>query len=54
MCEPIMQDGHAKVVDLIVECPKCHQESRIRVATGVEIETLRKSIYVRILSQSVD
>ena len=29
---------------MAVECPKCRQESRVRVATGNEIETLRKSI----------
>jgi hypothetical protein len=31
-------------VDLVVEGPKCHQENVVRVATGREIETLRKSI----------
>jgi hypothetical protein len=39
-----MQDGETQVVDIGVECPKCHQESRVRVATGIEIETNRKSI----------
>jgi hypothetical protein len=39
-----MQDGQTQIVDLGVECPKCHQESHLRVATGVELETIRKSI----------
>lgn len=39
-----MQDGSTQVVEIAVECPKCHQESAVRVATGNEIESLRKSI----------
>jgi hypothetical protein len=39
-----MQDGSTQVVEIAVECPKCRQESMVRVATGNEIESLRKSI----------
>jgi hypothetical protein len=39
-----MQDGMTQCVDLVVECPKCRQENVVRVATGQELETLRKSI----------
>lgn len=39
-----MQDGSTQVVEIAVECPKCHQESAVRVATGNEIESLSKSI----------
>jgi hypothetical protein len=39
-----MQDGSTQVVETAVECPKCRQESMVRVATGNEIESLRKSI----------
>ena len=40
----LMQDGATKIVEIAVECPKCRQESVMRIATGIEIETLRKSI----------
>ena len=39
-----MQDGATQVVEIAVECPKCGQESMLQVATGQEIESLRKSI----------
>lgn len=39
-----MKDGHTKIVELAVECPKCGQESKVQVATGLEVESLRKSI----------
>lgn len=39
-----MQDGSTQVVELAVECPKCRQESMVRVATGSDIDSLRKSI----------
>lgn len=39
-----MQDGATSVVEIAVECPKCHQENVVRVATGQEIESFRKSI----------
>jgi hypothetical protein len=39
-----MQDGSTQIVEIAVECPKCRQESVVRVATGQEIESLRKSI----------
>ena len=39
-----MQDGSTQVVEIAVECPKCRQESMVRVATGQEIESLRQSI----------
>ena len=39
-----MQDGATQIVELAVEFPKCHQESMVRVATGSDIDSLRKSI----------
>jgi hypothetical protein len=39
-----MQDGATQIVELAVECPKCRQESMVRVATGSDIDRLRKSI----------
>jgi transcription elongation factor Elf1 len=39
-----MQDGQTKIVEIGVECPKCGQESKVQVATGLEVETQRKSI----------
>jgi hypothetical protein len=39
-----MQDGPTQVVEIAVECPKCRQESMVRVATGSDIDSLRKSI----------
>jgi hypothetical protein len=39
-----MQDGSTQVVEIAVECPKCRQESMVRVATGSDIDSLRKSI----------
>jgi len=39
-----MQDGTTQAAEIGVECPKCGQESMVRVATGHEIESLRKSI----------
>jgi hypothetical protein len=39
-----MQDGFTQIVEISVECPKCHQESTVRVATGNEVENIRKSI----------
>jgi hypothetical protein len=39
-----MQDGSTQVVDIAVECPKCRQENAVRVATGHDIQSLRKSI----------
>ena len=39
-----MSDGYTKVMDMVVECPQCHKESGVRVATGIEIDTQRKSI----------
>jgi hypothetical protein len=39
-----MQDGATQVVEIGMQCPKCGQESMVRVATGHEIESLRKSI----------
>ena len=42
--ERFMQDGSTQIVEIAVECPKCRQESMVRVATGQEIESLRKSI----------
>ena len=39
-----MQDGLTQVVEIAGECPKCRQESMARVATGLDIESLRKSI----------
>jgi hypothetical protein len=42
--ERFIQDGATQVVEIGVECSKCGQESMVRVATGQEIESLRKSI----------
>jgi hypothetical protein len=42
--ESFMQDGLTQIVEIAVECPKCRQESMVRVATGHEIDSLRKSI----------
>jgi hypothetical protein len=42
--ETPVKDGAAKIVEIKVECPKCGQESAVRVATGHDIEALRKSI----------
>jgi hypothetical protein len=39
-----MKDGLTKVVDIAVDCPKCGQQSKVQVATGLEVETVRKSI----------
>ena len=39
-----MQDGSTQVVEIAVDCPKCRQESMVRVATGSDIDSLRKSI----------
>jgi hypothetical protein len=39
-----MQVGPTQVVEITVESPECGQKSMVRVATGREIETLRKSI----------
>jgi len=39
-----MQDGATQVVEVAVECPKCRQESMVRVATGSDIDSLRKAI----------
>jgi hypothetical protein len=39
-----MQDGQTKIVQIAVECPKCGQESKVQVATSLEVETVRKSI----------
>jgi hypothetical protein len=39
-----MRDGSTQVVEIAVECPKCRQESMVRVATGSDIDSLRKSI----------
>jgi hypothetical protein len=39
-----MQDGSTQIVEIAVECPKCRQESMVRVATGSDIDSLRKSI----------
>lgn len=39
-----MQDGQTKIVQIAVECPKCGQESKVQVATGMEVENVRKSI----------
>lgn len=39
-----MQDGATSVIEMAVECPKCHQESVVRVATGNEVDTLKKSL----------
>jgi hypothetical protein len=37
-------DGSTQVVEIAVECPKCRQESAVRVATAYDIQSLRKSI----------
>jgi predicted RNA-binding Zn-ribbon protein involved in translation (DUF1610 family) len=39
-----VQDGPTQCVDVVLECPKCGLENVVRVATGREIETLKKSI----------
>ena len=39
-----MQDGQTALVEVLVECPKCKLENVVRVATGQELETLRKSV----------
>ena len=39
-----MPDGATQVVEIGGECPKCGQESMVRVAAGHEIESLRKSL----------
>lgn len=39
-----MQDGATQVVEIEVQCPKCGQESIVRVATGQEVESSRESI----------
>jgi hypothetical protein len=39
-----MRDGSTSVVEIAVECPKCGQENAVRVATGNDIDSLRKSI----------
>ena len=39
-----MEDGQTKIVDLGVECPKCGLESKVLVATGLTVETLRTSV----------
>jgi hypothetical protein len=44
LAEVLVRDGMTQCVDLLVECPKCGQENVVRVATGHEIENLRKSI----------
>jgi len=48
-----MQDGQTQIVDLGVVCPKCHQESHLHVATGVELETIANPS-LRALQQPVD
>jgi hypothetical protein len=42
--ERVMKDGFTQLVEISVQCPKCHQESTVRVATGNEVENIRKSI----------
>jgi len=42
--EPAMKDGFTQIVEISVQCPKCQQESTVRVATGGEVDTVRKSI----------
>ena len=37
-----MQDGATSVIEMAVECPGCHQESVVRVATGNDVDTLKK------------
>ncbi len=39
-----MQDGATKIVEIKLECPKCHQETVMRIDTGNELETLRHSV----------
>jgi hypothetical protein len=39
-----MQDGATSIVEIKVECPKCRQESVVRVSTGNDIDRVRKSI----------
>jgi DNA-directed RNA polymerase subunit RPC12/RpoP len=39
-----MQDGLTQCANIAVVCPKCGQESVVRVATGAELDTQRKSI----------
>ena len=34
-----MQDGATQIVEIKVECPKCRQESVVRVSTGIDIDT---------------
>jgi len=39
-----MQDGAIQIVEIKVACPKCEQESIVRVSTGNDLDTVRKSI----------
>jgi predicted RNA-binding Zn-ribbon protein involved in translation (DUF1610 family) len=49
-----MQDGATQVVEIGVECPKCGQESMVRVATGQENRKFTEVYRVRLLLESVD
>jgi hypothetical protein len=39
-----MHDGMTKCVDLAVDCPKCALENIVRVATGLTVDTIYKSL----------
>lgn len=39
-----MQDGPTQIVEIKAECPKCGQERIVRVSTGNDLDTVRRSI----------
>jgi hypothetical protein len=39
-----MQDGATQIVEIGVVCPKCNQESVMRVDTGGFVENFRRSV----------